>query len=619
MLKLASKIFVCFTLLYIFELARTSATNENPPLETKLKDTTNQGNKGAVNSSSLVNASVSTSTIKITTEKSKHDEEEEEEEKEPIAHIQTGQKAQKEEQSSSMKIFFILIVLALCILLTHALIKFKFHLLPDSVAVVFLGAFIGGIVKALQKAGVGNWLEAEMLSPNTFFLLLLPPIIFEAGYSLHKGNFFQNIGSIMVFAVIGTTISAMFVGGGMYLMGVAGIAYNLTLLDSFAFGSLVSAVDPVATIAIFNALNVDPVLNMLVFGESILNDAVSIVLTNTFQDLANETADDTSSRFTHALADFLRMMIGSALLGVLLGLISALLMKWLDLRKTPSLEMGMMLIFSYIPYGLAEGLKLSGIMAILFAGIVMSHYTHHNLSLVTQINIQQTLRTLAYMAETSVFAYLGMAIFSFQHNFQPAFVIWSIVLLLLARALNIYPLSWVLNHFRDTKITKRMQFIMWFSGLRGAICYVLSLHLELDSDEKRHVIITTSLIIVLFTILILGGATYPVVKCLRVQEFRDIPNGWTMSKTEEMGKALESDHISELTEEEYEERFISARPELKGFAYLDAKYLIPFFTRRITKMEMIRNRTHMQQLTNKWYEEVRGRPSASEDEEETEI
>lgn len=48
---------------------------------------------------------------------------------------------------------------------------------------------------------------------------------------------------------------------------------------SFAFGSLISAVDPVATIAIFNALNVDPVLNMLVFGESILNDAVSIVLT----------------------------------------------------------------------------------------------------------------------------------------------------------------------------------------------------------------------------------------------------------------------------------------------------------------------------------------------------
>lgn len=54
---------------------------------------------------------------------------------------------------------------------------------------------------------------------------------------------------------------------------------SCSLLYSFAFGSLISAVDPVATIAIFNALHIDPVLNMLVFGESILNDAVSIVLT----------------------------------------------------------------------------------------------------------------------------------------------------------------------------------------------------------------------------------------------------------------------------------------------------------------------------------------------------
>ena len=57
--------------------------------------------------------------------------------------------------------------------------------------------------------------------------------------------------------------------------------------------------------------------------------------------------------------------------------------------------------------------------------------------------------------------------------------------------------------------------IFWLwntAGLRGAICYALSLHLELDSIEKRHVIVTTSLIIVLFTILVLGGSTYPVVK-----------------------------------------------------------------------------------------------------------
>ena len=47
----------------------------------------------------------------------------------------------------------------------------------------------------------------------------------------------------------------------------------------FAFGALISAVDPVATLAIFHALDVNPTLNMLVFGESVLNDAVSIVMT----------------------------------------------------------------------------------------------------------------------------------------------------------------------------------------------------------------------------------------------------------------------------------------------------------------------------------------------------
>ncbi len=97
-----------------------------------------------------------------------------------------------------------------------------------------------------------------------------------------------------------------------------------------------------------------------------------------------------------------------------------------------------------------------GIMAILFSGIVMSHYTHHNLSPVTQILMQQTLRTMAFMCgefltnlllhrgdllltltllflfvfdstETCVFAFLGLSIFSFPHKFELSFVIWCIV------------------------------------------------------------------------------------------------------------------------------------------------------------------------------------------------
>ncbi|CAL8367903.1 unnamed protein product [Lota lota] len=532
--------------------------------------------------------------------------------------VQTGVKAQEEEQSSGMTIFFSLLVIGICIILVHLLIKFKLNFLPESVAVVSIGILMGGFIKIIEFKELANWKEEEMFRPNMFFLLLLPPIIFESGYSLHKGNFFQNIGSICLFAVIGTAISAFIVGGGIYFLGQADVIYKMSMTDSFAFGSLISAVDPVATIAIFNALNVDPVLNMLVFGESILNDAVSIVLTNTaegFFSQSNNAMVTGWQTFVQALGYFLKMFFGSAALGTLTGLISAFCLKHFDLRKTPSLEFAVMIIFAYLPYGLAEGIKLSGIMSILFSGIVMSHYTHHNLSPVTQILMQQTLRSVAFMCETCVFAFLGLSIFSFPHNFEFSFVIWCIFLVLLGRAVNIFPLSFLLNFFRDTKITPKMMFIMWFSGLRGAIPYALSLHLGLEPLEKRQLIGTTTIIIVLFTILILGGGTMPLIRIMDIEESqtrRKSKKDVTLSKTEKMGNALESEHISELTEEEYETH-IYQRQDLKGFMWLDAKYLNPFFTRRLTQEDLLHGRIQMKTLTNKWYEEVRQGPSGSED------
>uniref|UniRef100_A0AAR2L3R2 Sodium/hydrogen exchanger n=1 Tax=Pygocentrus nattereri TaxID=42514 RepID=A0AAR2L3R2_PYGNA len=538
----------------------------------------------------------------------------------PILPVQTGVKAQEEEQSSGMSIFFSLLVIGICIILVHLLIKFKLHFLPESVAVVSLGILMGAFIKIIETQELANWKEEEMFRPNMFFLLLLPPIIFESGYSLHKGNFFQNIGSITLFAVIGTAISAFIVGGPYLFISVSLSLLLCFSLCSFAFGSLISAVDPVATIAIFNALNVDPVLNMLVFGESILNDAVSIVLTNTAEGFAGSDVSTVTGweTFLQALGYFLKMFFGSAALGTLTGLISAICLKHFDLRKTPSLEFGMMIIFAYLPYGLSEGIKLSGIMAILFSGIVMSHYTHHNLSPVTQILMQQTLRTVAFMCETCVFAFLGLSIFSFPHKFELSFVIWCIVLVLLGRAVNIFPLSFLLNFFRDHKITPKMMFIMWFSGLRGAIPYALSLHLGLEPIEKRQLIGTTTIVIVLFTILLLGGGTMPLIRIMDIEDSqsrRKNKKDINLSKTEKMGNTIESEHLSELTEEEYEAQ-IFQRQDLKGFLWLDAKYLNPFFTRRLTQEDLLHGRIQMKTLTNKWYEEVRQGPSGSEDEED---
>ncbi|XP_037052331.1 sodium/hydrogen exchanger 8 [Bradysia coprophila] len=531
--------------------------------------------------------------------------------------------AVQQEHNNSMAIFFVLCVIALGILLIHLMLQTGFQYLPESIVVVFLGALIGLLINLLSDQNIANWKREEVFSPTAFFLVLLPPIIFESGYNLHKGNFFQNIGSILVFAIIGTTISALVIGSGIYILGLADVAYKLNFVESFAFGSLISAVDPVATVAIFHALDVDPILNMLVFGESILNDAVSIVLTTTMTSTPSLKHAGTGEAIISALSTFFTMFFASAGIGVVFALISALLLKHIDLRKHPSLEFGIMLVFTYAPYVLAEGIRLSGIMAILFCGIVMSHYTHFNLSTVTQITMQQTMRTFAFICETCVFAYLGLAIFSFNHRCEIALVIWSLILCLIGRACNIFPLAYMVNKFREHKITNKMQFIMWFSGLRGAISYALSLHLELSSEESRRVMITTTLIIVLFTTLVLGGSTMPLLKYLSPSKKVKKPhkkvrgrrreNSVSLSKTREWGHAIDSEHLSELTEED-EVSF--AQSKLGGFARLDRKYFTPFFTRRFTTQELHDCKSQMTDLTNKWYQAIRISPEEHTDDED---
>uniref|UniRef100_A0A1I8BAU4 Sodium/hydrogen exchanger 8 n=1 Tax=Meloidogyne hapla TaxID=6305 RepID=A0A1I8BAU4_MELHA len=312
----------------------------------------------------------------------------------PLLDEQPGKQA--EEKADSLAIFFILFIIVLAILLVHLLIKFQVRFMPESLAIVLLGGLIGFILSQTRW----DWSEVEQFNPSIFFLVLLPPIIFESGYNLHKGNFFANIVPILLFSVVGTAISSFIMGFFLYIFGQLGIAYSLSAVESFAFGSMISAVDPVITLAIFQALKVEVQLYMLAFGESMLNDAVAIVLATTAQELSSPTIAEMSSLATlkFAFDRFLVMFFASAALGAAIGLISALLFKHIDLRRTPSLELALLLMFAYLPYGFAESISLSGIMAILFCAIIMSQYTHLNISPITQITFQQTFRTISFVA-----------------------------------------------------------------------------------------------------------------------------------------------------------------------------------------------------------------------------
>ncbi|KAL5262251.1 hypothetical protein ACHWQZ_G007842 [Mnemiopsis leidyi] len=524
------------------------------------------------------------------------------------------------EKQNSFAIFFILCVLFFSILLVYLLIKFHFHYLPESIGIVFLGAIIGALFQVLNYFELADFKEEEMMSPTIFFLIMLPPIIFESGYSLHKGNFFANFGSIFTYAVLGTAVSALTIGSGLFVLGIADVVYPFTLKESLSFGALISAVDPVATLAIFQSIDVHPTLYMLVFGESVLNDAVSIVMCDSVINFDDSTS--TAWAITLGVGSFLLKFTVSSLVGVIFALALAIILKYVHLNKVPSLEFCTVGLFAYGPYFLADGLNYSGIMAILASGIVMSHYAHFNLSPVTQITVQQTFRTFAFLAESMVFAYLGMAIFSFSHSFKPAFVIWTLILCLVGRAINIFPISVIVNKFREHQIDFKKQFVMWFSGLRGAIAFSLALHLPFP-NEKRRVIVSTTLVIVLFSILFFGGSTMPLMKLLQnidsddksTTKHKKLPQSdnesdediedseadeeYPLSKTMEMGRSMEANQIPGETDSDIWHG-------AKGFTVLDNKYFIPLFRKRFTKQEIKDAYTKMQDLTNQWHSDVEG-------------
>lgn len=145
-------------------------------------------------------------------------------------------------------------------------------IVPESCLLIVVGLLVGGLIK-----GVGE--TPPFLQSDVFFLFLLPPIILDAGYFLPLRQFTENLGTILIFAVVGTLWNAFFLGGLLYAVCLVGGEQinNIGLLDTLLFGSIISAVDPVAVLAVFEEIHINELLHILVFGESLLNDAVTVV------------------------------------------------------------------------------------------------------------------------------------------------------------------------------------------------------------------------------------------------------------------------------------------------------------------------------------------------------
>ncbi|KAG9277238.1 sodium/hydrogen exchanger 7 [Astyanax mexicanus] len=379
-----------------------------------------------------------------------------------------------------------------------------------------------------------DMLRKVTFDPEVFFNILLPPIIFHAGYSLKKRHFFRNLGSIITYAFLGTAISCFVIGNLMYgvvkLMQVVGqLTDKFYYTDCLFFGAIISATDPVTVLAIFNELHADVDLYALLFGESVMNDAVAIVLSSSivaYQPSGANTHTFDASAFFKSVGIFLGIFSGSFAMGAVTGVVTALisfngylyiyLYSFTKLHCFPLLETALFFLMSWSTFLLAEACGFTGVVAVLFCGITQAHYTYNNLSEESTKRTKQLFEVLHFLAENFIFSYMGLALFTFQnHVFSPIFIVGAFVAIFIGRASNIYPLSFLLNLGRRHKIGGNFQHMMMFAGLRGAMAFALAI--RDTATYARQMMFTTTLLIVFFTVWVFGGGTTPMLSWLHIR------------------------------------------------------------------------------------------------------
>ncbi|XP_063844818.1 Na(+)/H(+) exchanger protein 2-like isoform X2 [Scylla paramamosain] len=370
------------------------------------------------------------------------------------------------------------------------------HVFPESCMLIILGVVIGVLLIYTQAATVSP------LTADVFFLYLLPPIILDAGYFMPNRLFFDNLFTILVFAVVGTIWNALTIGITMYAISLTGLfGLDIPMLHMFLFSSLISAVDPVAVLAVFEEIQVEEVLYILVFGESLLNDGVTVVLYHLFEGFS-ELGED----------NIMAVDIASGVASFLTAFVTRLT------REVRVIEPIFVFVMSYLAYLNAEIFHLSGILSITFCGITMKNYVEQNISTKSHTTIKYAMKMLASSSETIIFMFLGVSTIQSTHDWNTWFVILTILFCSIYRILGVLIFSVVCNRFRVKKIGFVDKFVMCYGGLRGAVAFALVITINPAHIPLQPMFLTATIAMVYFTVFVQGITIKPLVQLLGVKK-----------------------------------------------------------------------------------------------------
>ncbi len=421
------------------------------------------------------------------------------------------------EHSFFILIFLVVVALTLLVVNETIFLHKLAQKVPESVLLILLGIVAGVIVKYTRHKGSEDEelrMLVETITPKTFFNILLPPIILDSAYRLYCKQFIFNLDGILLMAILGTALNIFLIGISLYLVYVLALENSQhTLLHMLLLSAIVAAVDPVAVLAVFDQIGVQRGLYILIFGESLLNDGVTVVIFDTLEKIAFIEVE--SSTYGYAVLSFIPISFGGALIGVAYGVLSSFACKYTS-PESKILEPMLIVVSAYLAFVNAQLFHWSGILALISCGLVQKRYGFENTYEKSRVTIELGVGILSTISEAIIFLVLGFMVLDKSVEWDWELNFLALFFCLIWRAIITFLIAWGINVYRLHKLTFNHMFLVWYGGLRGAVSFamVLSVRHELVGPKFKG----ATLFVILVTVVVQGGTIQPLVKLLNFKE-----------------------------------------------------------------------------------------------------
>ncbi|MCF6139060.1 cation:proton antiporter [Pseudalkalibacillus berkeleyi] len=344
------------------------------------------------------------------------------------------------------------------------------------------------------------------VTKEVLYDVFLPGLLFVSAYRFSPTALRKNAGIIASLSTLGLIVTTILLGGAIYW--VSGWFVDLSFVGALVIAAILTPTDPVSVVSILKQSSNDSKVADVVDGESMINDGTSVVL---YTVLVGIFIEDRSFSMISFLSEFLYTALGGAVLGLVIGWLFS---KAVHITHHKDYQVMLSIIISYGVFHIAEHLGLSGVLATVAAGVMLSwEFKHTN----KEDHYQEALDGFWGVVEPTILTllFLLIGIVTTDHlDFQ----YWSLAVIvfvasLVVRFIVIFGTTQIFQGWRQQISWKTASLITW-AGIRGTVSVVLVLSLQEKATKEMDILLSLSFAVVVLSLTIQSLGIYPLSRRL---------------------------------------------------------------------------------------------------------